>query len=188
MDESRIRATVETKSGEKIILKSLADCDENALVEFNGNITGQSKTHFQPHLYTPEIIARRIERAKQELDLCYLGYAGDKVMAYFFLWNYREKVPLLGIGIINEYQNQGLGAQFMRILINDAAAAGSEGIELTTMKTNDIAFALYKKCGFQYYGDVENEAAGGKIVVERGLFLPLKEGAQRMEGPHRPPE
>ena len=182
------RATIETRSGEELIVRRLRADDGSALQAFNAGLSERSRYFFLPHSYTDSSVARRVERAEQGLDLCYVVLAGGRIVGYFFLWNCRERVPLLGIGVTDDYQGQGLGRQMMEILIADAREADRDGIELTTRLDNDRAFSLYQKCGFRYIGDVENVDGNGDVVVERGMFLPLKRGARPMDGPHKPPD
>jgi len=128
-----------------------------------------------------------IARAEDGTDLACVLLAGKDIVAYFFMWNMADPVPLLGIGIADHYQGRGLGAQLMKILIDDARAADRDGVELTTMLTNARAFALYKKVGFQYIEDVDNVAGDGRVVRERWMFLPLKPGVKPVRREHRPP-
>jgi len=112
---------------------------------------------------------------------------GDEVVGYFFLWEFQESIPLLGIGIADAFQGAGLGRQMMARLVQDAREAGKDGIELTTMQHNDRAFALYNKMGFEHIGDVENMTGDGRLVIERRMFLALKDGAKPADRAFKPP-
>ena len=52
---------------------------------------------------------------------------------------------------------------------------------------NDRAFALYEKMGFEHVGDVDNVTGDGRHVIERKMFLSLKEGAQPSSREFKPP-
>ena len=63
--------------------------------------------------------------------------------------------------------------------IEDAKKAEKEGILLTTVPDNEVAFQLYLKLGFEYLGDTDNIAGDGRIVRERMMYLPLQENSTR---------
>ncbi len=132
-------------------------------------------------------MTKALSRSEAGDDLLLGAFDGERMAAYFFLWYFAQRVPLLGIGMLDDYQGRGLGRQMMQLLIDAAKANGNEGIELTTMLDNRNAFALYQQVGFAYYGDVENIDGDGRVVVERGMFYEIKPGAERYDGKHAPP-
>jgi len=182
-----IRAQITLSNGETLIVRSLRAGDGPRLQQFNAGLSPRSRGFFLPHAYDDATVARMIERTESGLDLTYLVFAGEEVVAYFFLWEYQDSIPILGIGITDVYQGRGLGAQLMQILIDDARRAGRDGIDLTTMLNNDRAFTLYRKMGFRYIEDVDNIDGNGRVIVERWMFLPLKPDARPVKRRHQPP-
>lgn len=194
MDE-QIR--VSAKDGGVFMARRLSGADADALRRFNQELTDADRARFTPHAYTDEALTRILSRSENGVDLI-LGLfeqqASDGVAAeplrmagYFFLWYFQEKVPLLGIGLLRDFQGRGLGSKMMNILLKQAMAAGRDGVALTTMPDNHSAFALYEKCGFRYYADVNNLAGDGRIVVERAMFYAIKPGAQPLNITFAPP-
>lgn len=176
-----------TSDGRALHVRLLRPGDEPALRRFNAELSEASRRRFLPHAYDEPTLARLLERSQRGQDLVLGVFDGPRLVGYFFLWYFDQRVPLLGIGILDELQGRGLGRQMMHVLIEAAKAAGKEGIELTTMLDNDRAFALYQKMGFKYYGDVSNVDGNGRTVVERGMFYEIVPGARRYEGKHAPP-
>lgn len=178
-----------TSEGTTLRARLLAPGDEPALRKFHDSLSPVSQSLFTPHCYDdPLLLQMYVQRCQRGIDRSYvLLDENDIVIGYFFLWDFTDPVPALGIGIADEWQGRQLGPQMMQILIADARAAGRDGIELTTVLSNDRAYALYKKMGFIYLGNVENVAGDGRVVVERKLFLPLKEGAKPSDREFRPP-
>ena len=170
-----------------IQVRALASADAAALRRFNEELSAESRRRFLPHGYDEATVAKVLARSERGDDLVYGGFDAERMAAYFFLWNFRDRVPLLGIGMLDAYQGRGLGRQIMGILIDQARLSGRDGIELTTMLDNDAAFSLYQKVGFRYLGDVENVQGDGRVVIERAMFHPIKPGARPMDGPHKPP-
>ena len=169
---------LKTRGGEQILIRALSDGDVSALQNFNEKLSEQTRSWFLPHKYDEETISRYVERAKNDIDHIFVALSGQEIIGYVFLWNIQGRFPILGIGITDAYQGQGLGKQIMTILIDDAKAAGCAGIELTTGLDNDRAYQLYEKMGFQYLGDTDNIAGDGCIVRERRMFLALVPGAR----------
>lgn len=58
----------------------------------------------------------------------------------------------LGISILKEYWNLGIGYQLMKSIIECAVKAGFEQIELEVVSDNTTAIGLYKKFGFKEFG------------------------------------
>jgi len=182
-----VTRTMTTRSGRTVEVHKLTGDLADALRQFNDELSDESRSLFRPHRYDAATIARYVERCETGEDLIYCLLADGKIVGYFFLWFFREAVPLLGIGVLDEYQGQGLGRQMMSLLIDEAKAAGRRGIELTTMPHNDRAFELYKKMGFRYMRDVENRDGDGNVMIERAMFLRLVEGAEPTDRKFNPP-
>lgn len=158
-----------------------------ALGRFNSSLSPATRAVFLPHAYDELTLARYVERNEAGLDRIYVLCSGPEVVGYFFLWEFDQAVPLLGVGLADAWQGQGLGEPLLRRLIADAQAAGREGVELTTVTTNARAFALYRRVGFEAWGEVDNVAGDGRIVREYRMFLPLKPGARPPEREFKPP-
>lgn len=180
-------ATVRTRDGLTLPVRRLRAGDGPALQAFNAGLREATRGFFLPHAYDDATVGRIIARAEDGTDLTYVALAGAEIVAYFYLWDMADPVPSLGIGLADAVQGRGLGAPCLQILIDDARAAGRQGIDLTTVPTNARAFALYQKMGFQYLGDVDNVAGDGRVVVERWMFLPLVPVAQPPVRAHQPP-
>jgi len=176
--ENDIRAILETPSGEKLTVRRLRRGDGPALQAFDAGLSEQTRSVFLPHAYDDDTVAEYIGRSEQNVDRTYIALAGDRIVAYFFLWEIGRPNAILGIGITDAYQNQGLGTQMVQILLEDAKALGLQGIELTTVPDNVRAFHLYEKVGFRYVCDVDNVAGDGRVVRERMMFYPIAPGAK----------
>lgn len=177
-----------SRDGDSLRARLLAPGDEQALRRFHDSLSPLSQERFTPHGYDDPLLQMYVERCQLGIDRSYVLLDHDEtVIGYFFLWEFTEPVPSLGIGIADDWQGKWLGPQMMEILIADARAAGRDGIELTTVLNNDRAYALYVKLGFVYQENIENVAGDGRVVVEKKLFLALKEGAQPSDREFRPP-
>jgi ribosomal protein S18 acetylase RimI-like enzyme len=181
------RQYIETDCGERLHAGRLSARHAEALPRFHESLSQASRDTFTPHAYDADTVATYIRRSENDDDRIYVAMSGDDIVGYFFLWEFQTPVPLLGIGMADAIQGRGVGRQMMAMLIEDAKAAGRDGIELTTMQHNDRAFALYQKMGFEHVGDVDNVTGDGRRVIERKMFLALKEGAQPSDREFKPP-
>ena len=175
------------RDGTAILVRRLAAGDGPALRAFNDALSDASRNLFLPHAYDHPTLDRIIARADGGIDQTYIALCADVVVGYFFLWDFNDPVPVLGIGIADAWQGQGLGQQFLDILIRDARASGRDGVELTTVPDNERAFALYRSLGFAHTGDTDNIAGDGRVVRERVMFLALKPGATPPSRVFKPP-
>ncbi len=172
------RAVIKTKNGQDIPVRVLTDEDVPALQSFNEKLSEHTRSQFLPHSYDTKMVLQYCERNRNEMDRIYVAIHQNSIIGYFFLWDFNRSFPVLGIGIADAYQGQGLGKEMMRILVEDAKTAGSKGIILTTVLSNEKAYQLYLKMGFLYLGDTDNIAGDGRVVRERMMFLPLISGVK----------
>ncbi len=179
--------TLETSAGEVLRVERLAAGHADALPGFHESLSQASRDAFTPHAYDAGTVAVYIRRSEADDDRIYVAMSGGDIVGYFFLWEFQSPIPLLGIGMADVFQGRGIGRKMMAILIEDAQTAGRDGIELTTMQHNDRAFALYRRMGFEHVGDVDNVTGDGRRVIERKMFLALKEGAKPSDREFKPP-
>jgi ribosomal protein S18 acetylase RimI-like enzyme len=177
----------QTRDGEALVARRLGAGDAPAMQRFHAALLPESRRRFLPHRYDDATLAQVLARSVAGADLTLGLFAGERLAGYFFLWYFRERVPLLGIGLLDEYQQRGLGKPMMELLIRLARESGKEGIELTTMLDNHNAFALYQKVGFRYLQDVQNVIGDGTVVVERAMFYEIVPGARPFDRPHQAP-
>lgn len=74
----------------------------------------------------------------------------------------------IGIAILKEYWNKGIGTILIGELIKSAKEYGSEIMELEFIEGNERARRLYEKCGF-------------KVIGERPNAFKVKDGTYRKE-------
>jgi RimJ/RimL family protein N-acetyltransferase len=188
LDETVVLAS---RDGRALPARRLRGADRAALQAFDRELGAATRARFLPHAYDDLTLERLLRRSEAGDDLL-LGLfdpasAAARIVGYFFLWYFRERVPLLGVGLLDSFQGLGLGGAMVRFLIEQARTGGCEGVELTTLPENGRAFALYEKCGFRHYADVPNLDGSGRTIVERAMFYEIKPGARPLDKPHAPP-
>ena len=103
--------------------------------------------------------ARLVEwLAPGRIDLPLVGERGSEVVGSAGLHPVgpalrRRHVMLLGISVVPEAQGQGVGSALMQALCDYADRwMGVLRIELSVYADNEVAIALYRKCGFEVEG------------------------------------
>jgi ribosomal protein S18 acetylase RimI-like enzyme len=175
------------KNGGEVSFRRLQKGDEGALRQFNETLNNDSRVSFSPHKYDEETLAKVIQRSESDEDRVYAAFDGERIIAYFFLWWFKTEFPVLGIGIADDFQGQGLGKQIMKHLIADAEKHDRYGVELTTMIENERAATLYEGIGFKRLNQVDNLAGDGRIMKEWHMFYPIKPDTQPPSRTHAPP-
>lgn len=180
--------TITLKNGNTVYYRHLLHGDEEKLKKFHLALSEQSKHSFTPHAYDDKALSTIIARSESNEDCAFIVLdSNNNAIAYFFLWWYSSGFPVLGIGIADDYQKQGLGKQLMNILIESGKKGGCKTIELTTRLDNEKAFALYEKVGFKCLGQVANKAGDGTIVQEWHMYYPIEPGVIPPERKHEAP-
>jgi len=170
--------TCAARDGTVLSIRRLGVADPAALPRFFARLSAATRAVFLPHAGDGATVARYCERDRCGLDRAYVLETAGEVVGYFFLWEFDQPVPLLGLGLSDAWQGRGLGGPMIRRLMEDARAAGRSAVELTTVPGNLRAFRLYQRAGFIHVGDVDNVAGDGRIVREHRMFCPLQPGAQ----------
>lgn len=180
-------ATLRARNGTVLALRPLTPAEIPALQRFAVGLSPATRAVFLPHAYDERTLAGYVARQQAGLDRIFVLGHGAEVVGYFFLWECDRPVPLLGLGLADAWQGQGLGEPLLRFLVAEARAGGCTGVELTTVTTNARAFRLYQRVGFELVGEVDNVAGDGRVVREYRMFLPLQAGARPPEREFRPP-
>ena len=162
-------------------MRALTLADIPALQVFGRGLSAESTLNFEPHGYSEEHLTHQLTRAELGEDVAVGVFADEdnQLVGYASLWDVHTPTTILCIGLSDEYQGKGLGPQLLDALVAAAGACGCMGVDLTCMPENDRALRLYISRGFVEYGMVKNVFGDGKVGMERGMLLSLREGAAR---------
>lgn len=179
--------TLTARNGITLHGHGLTDADILGIQRFDAGLSDRTRSVFLPHAYDAATLARYAARNRSGHDRAFVLCDQEDVVGYFFLWDFDQSVPVLGIGLADAWQGQGLGELILRLLINEARAAARDAIELTTVPTNKLALRLYLRVGFEFVGEVDNIAGDGRTVRERRMLLALKAGVRLPDRTFKPP-
>jgi ribosomal-protein-alanine N-acetyltransferase len=105
------------------------------------------------------------EEMQNHLAYYTVGTAGKKVIAYGGMWLIVDEAHITNIAVNQRYRNLGIGKSLVDHMIQTAKSKGIRYMYLEVRKSNEIAYALYKKRGFiengirrNYYPDNQEDA------------------------------
>jgi len=160
-------------------LTILSSIDLNEFKKFLKNLS--KKTYFNFNTFG-SIHSKNLEKiSKYELirkdKIKFFSMIGNNLIAYSFLTKF-EKITkkhscVLGIVIIDEWQNKGFGKKIVQHMIKTAWNKGYKKIWLTVFTDNLPALKIYKDLGFEIEGIfVEDEIIKNKKrdVVSMAIF------------------
>jgi ribosomal protein S18 acetylase RimI-like enzyme len=148
--------------------RKIIPADEAILSRFFQSVTEQRlDRQFHPHPFTPTQ-AQQVS-CYDGLDLYIGGFIKttrqDNLTAYGMLrgWDGGYKIPSLGICVLQEYQNKGLGSTLMKVLIANCRIRNSPAIRLKVYPDNIKAITLYKSLGFIFSDQIEDRQLVGYL-------------------------
>ncbi len=81
----------------------------------------------------------------------------------------------LGIAVIKEYREEGIGNVLLKETLNWAKKLGIKIVILDVFKTNKRALNFYKKFGFKVYGKLPKAVwRRGRYITEIKMYKELK--------------
>ena len=80
---------------------------------------------------------------------CWTVAHGEAVIGYAILMVALDEAHLLNFAVAAEWQNQGIGREFLRHMIEEARTAGCQIVYLEVRPSNLPARHLYRAMGFQ---------------------------------------
>lgn len=156
---------IKLKDGTTCILRSPNENDAEEMIEYLK--ISSDETHFMVR-YSEEIditIDKEIEILKENLNsktnMMIAAFIDNQVAGSVGINCVGNRIKqkhraVFGISIKKKYWNNGIGNAFVKEVINQAKEFGYEQIELGVFSDNEKAIALYKKHGFEVWGNVKN--------------------------------
>jgi ribosomal-protein-alanine N-acetyltransferase len=111
-------------------------------------------------------------------DSLYSGYqctgawAQDELIAYAIVMNALEEAHLLNLAVASRWQGRGVGALFLRHLIEESRKQGIEMLYLEVRPSNAHARQMYDRFGFRQLG-LRRDYYPAVTGREDALFLGL---------------
>jgi diamine N-acetyltransferase len=169
-------ATVRLPSGQEVLVRPLRSDDASRLGGYLRGLSPESRGRYKPHRFDQQTVdamcAALDYRDILRLVATVPGASGERIVAYMLLkigvWEEdQRRYQALGIpldpdrdgtfapSVADDYQNQGLGSQMLRHILQLAPKLGRRRIVLWhgVQATNDRAVHFYTRWGFRKVGE-----------------------------------
>lgn len=152
---------VKGKDGTTIILRSLTEKDAKGLIDYQMDLAKESEYMVR---YPEEVdqniaeVAKRITGMIESETSAYIGaFVEDALVGNCGLYLVDAKKRMkhrcaIGLGIITQYRNLGIGRLLVQESIALAKTLGYEQVELDVVEENKGAIHVYESCGFEVTG------------------------------------
>ena len=100
--------------------------------------------------------------------------SGERIVGYSWIQPLRnpEAKPFLGIGLVDEFTNVGLGRALLRLMLRDAGRVlGLDRVWLGVFADNPRAIRAYEIAGFTQDPDMPPRDFDGRTELCPGLFM-----------------
>jgi len=95
-----------------------------------------AKTHADDHC--AQVVLVRAPPHERIVGYCWIDGLGNN-----------DAIPMLGVGVIDEYHKVGLGKALLRLMIDQARASGMDRVKLGVWADNLRAIHVYESVGFR---------------------------------------
>jgi len=140
------------------------------------SIAGLARAIWTEH-YTPIIGASQVEYMLNNLQSAdkiaekmasgedyYMAYLYGRLIGYMAICAEPDRMFLSKLYIEKDFRGRGIASQFVRLLIDEAKAAGKSKIALTVNKKNLTSISVYKTMGFEIEGELVTDIGGGYVM------------------------
>jgi GNAT superfamily N-acetyltransferase len=177
------------RSGALMLIRPLRADDAARLWDYFGRLSAQTRSRYGPHPFDEatanEICATLDHSALLRLVATVLDDGGERIIAYTLLqMGVREDdeqryaglgIPLdphtdctLAPSVADEHQNQGIGGEMMRHILQVAPRMGRRRIVLWAgvQATNDRAVHFYTRSGFRKVGEFFTDKNNYDMILD----------------------
>jgi ribosomal protein S18 acetylase RimI-like enzyme len=128
-----------------------------------------AKTHADDHCAL--VLLDRAPPHERIVGYCWIDGLGNK-----------DAIPMLGIGIIDEYHEVGMGKALLLLMIEQARMLGLDRIKLGVWADNPRAIYVYQGVGFQTEPTLPAKEFDGRAEI----YMVVATGRDRIQQPPQP--
>ena len=125
-----------------------------------------------------ERVANFVKEALRRKDVRIVAVDASRVIGWCDItphqWEGLDHVGELGMGVLKDYRQKGIGGYLLDSALDAARETGLEKVELDVFASNTAAIEMYKKAGFTLEGrKLKARKLDGKFddIIQMGIFL-----------------
>lgn len=154
--QESMQRTVELKDGRIVRFRRVRCSDTERFLGFFDGLSAQSRDFM--HGWSARCDRNHAESITGEADSDdYYALAAvestslqERIVGYSWINGIKgPDIPMLGIGVVDEYHNVGLGSTLLRFMLDDARRLGLERVKLGVWADNPRALHVYESVGFR---------------------------------------
>ena len=162
-----------TKNGRTVIIREATEKDAKAITDIVNSVASE-KRYIVTEKSREDWDKAVSEIREKERGLLMVAQVNGKVVGMGHLtkgkWEKNRHVGFLGMVILKEFREIGIGTAMMDYMMRWARQEQLEKISLSVFSTNKRAIRLYQKFGFELEGTIKRQyKIEGKYVDE--LFM-----------------
>jgi ribosomal protein S18 acetylase RimI-like enzyme len=165
-----IKRQAKLKDGRVVHFRSVRSSDTELFMGFFDGLSARSRDFMHGWSARCNLDHARSITAQAESD-DYHGLVvvvpappGERIVGYSWIDGIRGPgMPMLGIGIVDEYHDVGLGSRLLRIMIADAQRLGLDRVKLGVWADNARAVHVYGSVGFRQDPALPSKDFEGRI-------------------------
>jgi len=170
-----------TRDGRVVCLRLAVEEDAASLIRAIDSVAREQLYFIRSRFEVEEQKERSfIGRARQEGDLILVALDGDVVVGWVTLFRaqaeFQRHTAELGMGIVQQVREVGLGTELMDRALKWAAENNIEKVNLGVRASNERAMALYTKFGFVQEGyrlrHIKDRQGRYDDDIEMAYFVP----------------
>ncbi len=151
-----------------VTIRRLSPNDIDALYSFYRTMPLEVRRYFQPFpQLTQHVIMSHVEDVTGEIAVAYCAVGGTRIIGHAFVTSLSAPHPVLGIGLLPEFQGIGIGTLLMERTLAEVDQRTTANIILTVLKSNTKAIRIYEKFGFRVAAQHTFRTPRDSFVMER---------------------
>lgn len=144
---------IKLKDGRVVKTRTVRKEDTFLILEYFNGLSAKSRYFFHPCPFDGENAAAIAADAENSdtyrLVAVEENQQRDRIVGYAWIQGLkRSDIPMVGIGIIDEYQNVGLGTEMLKLLTERAKQLNLESLRLGVYDDNPRAIHVYESVGY----------------------------------------
>lgn len=149
-----MNATAKLDDNKLIEFRKVRESDMDLFLKYFDGLSARTRYFFHPFSFDRKSAAAVVADADSSNNHRLVAVARDEdrelIAGYAWIQGMeRSDIPMLGIGVIDEYQNVGLGKRMLMLLIKHARQLNLDKIKLGVFDDNPRAIHVYESVGFR---------------------------------------
>jgi RimJ/RimL family protein N-acetyltransferase len=184
MEPGKVFTSFKSNKGNTVVIRYPVERDVVAMHQYINTLHAED-TYLtmlggQPITFSQEkqFVENVLKAIKSDAARVFLITVEGKIIGVCDVWKEREPrlrhVGVLGIALLPEYREEGIGTQLMKFLISQGKDMGLRMIRLTCFANNPRALHLYEKLGFRKVGVLPGAILYQKRYIDQVImYVPL---------------